>query len=89
MIDESYCGPISKKLDAKTKKYISKEINFTLTEANLYIDLISPKKQLIEAANNDVNTHNAPVHEKRSMDHLIVAQTNTSLVARDVINENR
>ena len=56
MIDENYYGLISQKLDAKTKKHISKEINFTLTERNLSPNLISHKKQLIEIANNDVNT---------------------------------
>jgi hypothetical protein len=81
---------ISKKIDAKTKKHISKKINFTLTATNLYADIILPKKRLIGIANNDVNTRlEAPVHKKKSADHLMVAETNTPLVTRDIINEDR
>jgi hypothetical protein len=61
-----------------------------LTATNIYTDLISPKKKLTGIANNDVNRqHKAPVHEKQSTDHLMVAETNTPLVTRDVINEDR
>jgi hypothetical protein len=81
---------VSKKIDAKTKKHISKKIYFTLTATNLYTNLILPKKQLIGIANNYVNTQlEAPVHKKNSADHLMVAETNTPLVTRDIINEDR
>ena len=86
MIDENYYGLISQKLDAKTKKaYFKRD--------QLYIDgneFISQPNITQETANRDNQQRRQyAVHEKGQTVQIMVAETNTPLVTRDVINEDR